>query len=461
MRKLTVKEIMEATGGHSDNQFQASITGVSTDSRTIGVGDLFVPLIGPNFDGHDFIKQAFEKGADISLCNENKKIKVNELLGENIIFVENTQSALLKLSTYYRQLFNIPFVAITGSVGKTTTKDMIAEILKTRFKVLKTPGNLNNEIGLPHTVFGLDDSYEVAVVELGMSGLGEISRLVNVVKPQVAVITNVSISHIEKLGSKQNIAKAKLEILEPLTEKDLAVLNGDSPELWETRRDIISRTVFFGKNQGDVRAKNIKSYGEKGFEFDIYGRYGELTFKVPLPGLHNVTNALAAITVGFELGLTKDEIKQGLLNLESPEMRLEFKKSYFGSDIIDDTYNASPDSMKAALNLLDQIGQGKKRAVILGDMLELGDLSNKAHRDIGRYAAERADVLIAIGSFAQSYKNGALDGNMNPRGIHTFSNVQEAAKEVEKLIKSCNIILIKASRSVGLEQITQILVRGS
>ena len=173
MRKLTVKEIMEATGGHSDNQFQASITGVSTDSRTIGVGDLFVPLIGPNFDGHDFIKQAFEKGADISLCNENKKIKVNELLGENIIFVENTQSALLKLSTYYRQLFNIPFVAITGSVGKTTTKDMIADILKTRFKVLKTPGNLNNEIGLPHTVFGLDDSYEVAVVELGMSGLAK------------------------------------------------------------------------------------------------------------------------------------------------------------------------------------------------------------------------------------------------------------------------------------------------
>ena len=243
---------------------------------------------------------------------------------------------------------------------------MIAEILKTRFKVLKTPGNLNNEIGLPLTLFQLDESYQIGVVELGMSGLGEILRMVNIVRPKAAVITNIGISHIEKLGSKQNIARAKMEILEPMDKSNLAVLNADSSELWDVKDTIIPKTVFFGQGRGDVRAKNIKSDDVNGLEFDIYGCYGEMTFRVPLPGIHNVNNALAAIVVGFQMGLSQEEIQRGLLNLKLPEMRLQFKKSYFGADIIDDSYNASPDSMKAALDLLSQRGQGKRRAVILG-----------------------------------------------------------------------------------------------
>jgi UDP-N-acetylmuramoyl-tripeptide--D-alanyl-D-alanine ligase len=216
--------------------------------------------------------------------------------------------------------------------------------------------------------------------------------------------------------------------------------------------------VFFGQERGDIRAKNIKFNGVNKLEFDICGCYGEMTFKVPLPGIHNVNNALAAISIGFEMGLTKSEIQQGLLNIELPEMRLQFKKSYFGADIIDDAYNASPDSMKAALDILSQSGLGKKRAVIFGDMLELGGLSERAHRDIGKYAADRVDVFIAVGSFAQSFKAGALQSHLDNRCIHTFPTVQEAAQEIKKIVEDCDIILVKGSRGMKMEQITRVLV---
>lgn len=461
MKTLNIREVIQATQGeYSLDQFDISIKGVSTDSRTIKEDDLFVPLAGPSFDGHDFIRQAIEKGAAATLCDQNKKLKVDGLPDKRIIFVDDTHLALLRLAAYYRTLFDVPFVAVTGSVGKTTTKEMIAEILKARFKVLKTPGNLNNEIGLPLTLFQLDECHDVGVVELGMSGLGEIHMMVNIVKPKVAVITNIGISHIEKLGSKQNIARAKMEILDTLTKKDIAVLNGDSIELWNAKNEIISKIVYFGRERGDIRAKNIIS-DDNGIQFDIYGSYGEMTFKISLPGIHNVSNALAAIAVGFEMGLTKEEMQQGFKNLELPEMRLQLKKSYFGADIIDDAYNASPDSMKAALKLLNQRGQGKKKAAVLGDMLELGELAEKAHFEIGEYAAKSSDIIIAVGNFSESIKLGALQGKINSSCVHTFPTVELASLKIARLVEDCDIILIKASRGMKMEQITQLLVRRS
>jgi len=238
MKTLNLREVIEATRGkYSGKHFDILIKGVSTDSRTIRENDLFIPLEGPNFDGHDFIRQAFEKGATAVLCEESKREKVKALPGDKVIFVDNTQLALLDLAAYYRALFPIPFVAVTGSVGKTTTKEMIAEVLKSRFRVLKTPGNLNNEIGVPLTMFLLDECHDIGVVEMGMSGLGEIRRLANVVKPKVAVITNIGVTHIEKLGSREKIAQAKMEILEPLTGKDIAVLNADSADVEGKGRD--------------------------------------------------------------------------------------------------------------------------------------------------------------------------------------------------------------------------------
>ncbi len=461
MKTLNIREVVEAVGGkYFCREFDISIKGVSTDSRTIKKDDLFVPLAGPNFDGHDFIRKAVEKGAGAALCEQSKKMKVEGLPVEKIIFVDNTQLALLSLAAYYRALFDIPFIAVTGSVGKTTTKEMIAEILNTRFNVLKTPGNLNNEIGLPLTLFQLDDCHDMGVVELGMSGLGEIQRLTNVVKPKVAVITNIGVAHIEKLGNKQNIARAKMEILEPLTKNDIAVLHADSVELWNEKDKIIPKAVFFGRERGHIRAKNLVS-DDTGVQFDIYGCYGEITFKMTLPGIHNVNNALAAIAVGFELGLTKEEIQWGLQNLKLPEMRLQLKKSFFGAEIIDDAYNANPDSMKAALELLCQRGQGKKKAAVLGDMLELGNLAEDAHFKIGEYAAKRADKIIAIGNFAESIKAGALRGKIDSTCIYTFPTVKEASLEIQDLVKDCDIILVKASRGLKLEQITELLVRRS
>lgn len=461
MKTLNLREVIEATRGkYSGKHFDILIKGVSTDSRTIRENDLFIPLEGPNFDGHDFIRQAFEKGATAVLCEESKREKVKALPGDKVIFVDNTQLALLDLAAYYRALFPIPFVAVTGSVGKTTTKEMIAEVLKSRFRVLKTPGNLNNEIGVPLTMFLLDECHDIGVVEMGMSGLGEIRRLANVVKPKVAVITNIGVTHIEKLGSREKIAQAKMEILEPLTGKDIAVLNADSAELWRAKEGIVPKTVFFGREAGDIRAKNIVSDDDE-IKFDVYGCYGEATFTVSLPGVHNVNNALAAIAVGFEMGLSKEEIQAGLKKLKLPEMRLQLKQSFFGAEVIDDAYNASPDSMKAALDYLEQRGRDKKKVAILGDMLELGNIASSAHFEIGKYAAKKADMIVAIGSFSEDIKKGALEGKIDVNCVHAFKALEQASAEIIGLVEDCDIVLVKASRGMKLEQITELLVRGS
>jgi len=458
MRALSGDEILEAIGGYTTSNIRQSITGISIDTRTIKPGDLFVPLVGPNFDGHDFIEEAFAKGAVASFCNKSKK---TGFLDKNIICVENTLEALWNLANYYRGLFNIPFTAITGSVGKTTTKDIIARVLETRFKVLKTRGNFNNEIGLPLTLFGLESYHEMGVVEMGMSGFGEIRRLVNIVKPNIAIITNIGISHIEKLGSKQNITKAKLEILEPLKENDLAVLNADSPELLEIKNTVIPCTVYYGINNGDIRAKDIKSYKGKGIEFKVYGDYGNMNFVLPLLGLHNVYNALPAIVVGFESGFSYEEIQEGFLNCKSSHMRLELKKSATGATIIDDAYNASPDSMRAALDILSEVGLGKVKACILGDMFELGTHSVQAHIDIGRYAADKTDVLIAIGENQRNFAQGAILGGLSDEKIFVFESVHDALGKIQKHVANCDVVLVKASRGMHMERIVRDLTRGS
>lgn len=461
MKPLSYEEVIKATRGRMEKWFSGEILGVSTDSRTIKRGDLFVPLVGTKFDGHDFIKSAFEAGASAALCAEDKKEKVSNLVFEKpVIYVGNTQEALLRLAAYYRSCFSIPFVAITGSVGKTTTKEMVAAVLGRRYRVLKNEGNLNNEIGLPLTIFRLED-HEVGVVEMGMSGFGEIRRLSSVVKPRVGVITNIGISHIEKLGSKENIAKAKLEIAEALSKNDLLVLNADSPELYAKKGVLTPRTLFFGIERGDLRATDIVSFGWSGIRFKVIGGPLEFSVEIPLVGTHHVYNALAAIAVGLEFGLSVDEIRQGLLDMKPTKMRLEFKKSRFGATIIDDSYNASPDSMKAALQVLSELGKGKKKAAILGDMLELGDYAAAAHEDVGRFAAERTNILICIGNHAEDLARGAVKGGLDSSFIYTFSNKKEAISCLEELVGNCDIILVKASRGMRMEELIDSLIRGS
>ncbi|TYP54946.1 UDP-N-acetylmuramoyl-tripeptide--D-alanyl-D-alanine ligase [Thermosediminibacter litoriperuensis] len=461
MKPLTYEAVAKATGGRMGKSFSGEILGVSTDSRSVKQGDLFVPLVGTKFDGHDFIKNAFEAGASATLCAEDKRDRVLNIgLEKPVIFVDDTQKALLRLAGFYRSLFSVPFVAITGSVGKTTTKEMIAAVLKIRYRVLKNEGNLNNEIGLPLTLFRLED-HQVGVVEMGMSGFGEISRLSAIVKPRVGVITNIGVSHIEKLGSRENIARAKLEITEPLSKDDLVVLNADSPELYAKRGTLTPRTVYFGIEKGDLRATDIVSMGRGGVSFKVTGDIPEFSVEIPLAGTHNVYNALAAIAVGLEFGLSVDEIRRGLMDLKPNKMRLEFKKSHSGAIVIDDSYNASPDSMKAALDVLRELGEGKRKAAILGDMLELGDYAVTAHEDIGRYAASRTDMLICIGNHAEDLARGAAEAGLSPRFINTFNTNKEAMDWLGELVEDCDIILVKASRAMKMEEIVDFLIRGS
>jgi len=458
MIPLDIKEVVFAVDGHTEKEVSGSISGVSTDSRTIEPEQLFIPLVGENFDGHDFIKQALDKGAAFVLCDINKRDRLSTF--DRVIFVKDTQKALMKLALYYRNLFDIPFIAVTGSVGKTTTKNMIAKVMETKFRVLKTKGNYNNEIGLPLTLFNLDKSHQIGVVEMGMSGFGEIRRMVNIVKPQVAVITNIGISHIEKLGSKENIAKAKMEILEPLKPDDLAVLNADSEELWERRNGLPTRSIFFGIKRGQLRAENVKSLGEDGVAFEVIYEKKKFSLHLSLPGTHNVYNALAAIAVGMEYGISLENIADALAQMKPENMRSELKKAFFGAVVIDDCYNASPDSMKSALDLLSDMGKGKKRAAILGDMLELGEYSHLAHHEIGRYAAGKTDVLIAVGCYAQDMARGFKEEKGDGK-IYIFKNTTVAADSVPKLVKDYDIILVKASRGMKMEQIVSNLTRGA
>ncbi|KXG78484.1 UDP-N-acetylmuramoyl-tripeptide--D-alanyl-D-alanine ligase [Fervidicola ferrireducens] len=458
MKPISYEEIVKATGGRMKKNIEGEISGVSTDSRTIKPGELFVPLIGEKFDGHDFIKTAFERGAGASLCSEDRKYKISDLEFEKpLILVKDTKEALLKLAKYYRSLFDIPFVAITGSVGKTSTKEMVAAVLGKRYKVLKNEGNFNNEIGLPLTIFRLDD-HEIGVVEMGMSGFGEIRRLSILVRPKVGVITNIGVSHIEKLGSKENIAKAKLEIAEVLSEKDLMVLNADSPELYAKKGKLLPRTLFFGIEKGDLKAEDIVSLGQDGMTFRVIGNGIDFPVKIPFVGIHQVYNALAAVAVGLEFGLSVEEIQRGLLDAKPCKMRLEFKKSRTGATVIDDSYNASPDSMKAALKVLSELGKGKKKAAVLGDMLELGDYAADAHREVGKYAAAVTDILVCIGKHAEDLARGALEGGLSSRFIYTFSKKDEAMACMEKLVGDCDIILVKASRGMKMEEIVDFLV---
>ncbi|MGI6485032.1 MAG: UDP-N-acetylmuramoyl-tripeptide--D-alanyl-D-alanine ligase [Tepidanaerobacteraceae bacterium] len=460
MKPLNLLDIAKVVKGTLTSYKCTQITGISTDSRTMRKGNLFFPLTGTNFDGHDFIAEAFKRGASASLCSKDKREKVINLVdNKNIIFVDDVLDALLALAEYYRSFFDIPFIAVTGSVGKTTTKDLIASVLGTRFNVLKTHGNYNNEIGLPLTLFKLEPKHEICVVEIGMSGFGEIRRLANIVKPCVSVITNIGIAHIEKLGSKENIAAAKMEILEPLKD-GLAVLHADSPELWKMQGRLSFRVVYFGLKHGDLIAKNTELKDNMQI-FETTGKYGNHTFQMQVPGAHNVSNALAAIIVGYEHGLSTEEISQGLLTFRQYKMRLEQKTARTGAIIIDDTYNASPDSMRVAIDMLFQKGINRKKAAILGDMLELGDYSEAAHFSIGNYVSDKTDLLVAVGKYSKYLAEGALKGRLKKQNIHVFNTPEEGLKHVGDLVKESDVILIKASRGLRLERFVQLLTGGS
>ena len=444
MEKFTLSEAAAWTSGRAVGE--AEIASVSKNTDEIGEGCLFLGIKGERFDGHDFIPKAIENGA-VAVMSHRK----DETYPVPALYVDDTRQAILDLAGGYRDQFECPVVAITGSVGKTTTRGMTASVLSQRYDTCATKGNLNNQLGLPLSVLTLEHHHDAAVFEMGMSGFGEIASMADCAKPNIAVITTIGTSHIEFLGSREGICRAKMEILFGLAARGgIAVLNGDEPLLWDKRDEIFGRKIWFGTENPDcdVRAKDIVQT-EDGVKFTAVTPDGEFAAQLHLPGTHNVGNALAAIAVGFLLGLDGEEIAAGLdaFQLEGRRQKLYAKN---GFTIYEDCYNASPDSMKAALKVLGT--QTGRRFAVLGSMLELGGYAAEGHREAGRDAAQNADAAYLYGAHAADMAEGAREGGMKEENIQIFDSHEALAAALRAAAQEGDALLFKGSRGMRMEQ---------
>lgn len=447
---MKVKDILKITNGKliCGNE-DIEVNAFSRDTREIKEGDTYIALKGEQFDGNDFVQEAIKNKAKV--CIVSKDIKsINDA---TIIKVEDTLKALQDIARYKRLEYNIPVIAITGSVGKTSTKDLIASVVSEKYNTLKTKGNYNNEIGLPLTVLGLKNQ-EAMVVEMGMNHFGEIRKLTNIAKPTICVITNIGTAHIGNLGSRENILKAKLEILEGLQGNTVIVNNdNDLLHIWALENKNKYNIITYGiTNQSDYMAKNIKSYEDKS-EFTVSSKTHTNNKKilVPVGGEHFVLNSLCGIAVGEYLNVPTEKITQGIANLELTKKRMEILKSKKGATVINDTYNANYDSMKAAITYLKAI-ENKRRIAILGDMLELGDYSKELHEKIGKEVNENIDVLITIGKEAKYI----AEKSKAKQTIECY-NIEEAIEKIKEIETKDDVILFKASNGMKLFEIASAL----
>jgi UDP-N-acetylmuramoyl-tripeptide--D-alanyl-D-alanine ligase len=456
MESLGIEEVIHACGAIPFNIGNIlRITGITTDSRKLQSGEMFVALKGENFDGHDYAETAVKNGAAVVLSHQKLSADIPYLL------VENTLTALHKIAKHYKNKFKIPFVAITGSSGKTTTKDMIASVLSEKYNVLKTEGNFNNAIGLPLTLFKLEKSHEIAVIEMGMNSLGEIEVLADIVRPEAGVITNVGTAHIEKLKNRESILKAKTEMFTYFNTENTAVINGDNDMLQNLHSKPYKIIKYGLDSQNDCRAINIIEKGEEGISFDVVYQGKTESYHVHMPGIHNVYNALSAISIAKMYGLSKSEIDEGLKKFKPSKMRMEIFKGIMNTKIINDAYNANPDSMQAAINVLASMETLGRRVCILGDMFELGEFAKDGHRKVGKYAVEHhVDVILAVGQMAKEIINGASMVGANQL-LYSFDSISEVIDHLKELIKSNDIILIKGSRGMYMENIVESLREGS
>ncbi|CUH94032.1 hypothetical protein P22_0094 [Propionispora sp. 2/2-37] len=458
MAEFTIEEVSQAVGNNLNRMAPCDsavrFTGVSTDTRSIHPGDLFVALIGERFDGHNFITQAVQKGAAGVLVSKAVIADMDEAAPCVVITVQNTLAALQQLAKFHRSRYSIPVIAVTGSNGKTTTKDMTAAVLSRKYKVLKTEANYNNEIGLPLTLLQLTSVHEAAVVEMGMRGLGEIKELAGIALPNMAIVTNVGETHLELLGSLENIAAAKSELVESIPPEGVVVLNGDNHYVRQMGGRTKARLVTYGLTPDSaVWADNIGISNNKEMVFACHCLQETFPVSVPTVGRHNVYNALAAVAVGCALGLNAQEIREGLSTFQASGMRLHIEKKA-GYTLINDAYNASPMSMAAAIATLAEIAGGRKVAV-LGDMLELGNVAETAHRHIGELLARyKVDIVITVGRLAGSIADAAQAGGV--KTVIACENHAQAMEELRQLMDSDDTILIKGSRGMKMEKIAEI-----
>lgn len=464
MKNLTVKDILKVTKGElllGEENLECKT--FSKDTRKIKKGDTYIGIKGETFDGSSFWKQALENGAQAVII-ENVEITKEEkekFKGKVIIKVENTLDALYEIAKYKRSLYDIPVVAITGSVGKTSTKDIVANVVGQKYKTLKTIGNNNNNIGLPFTILRMQDE-EAAVLEMGMNHFGEISLLTSIAKPTICVITNIGTSHIGNLGSRENILKAKLEILEG-SKNPTIIINNDNDLLhkWYEENKNTKNILTYGINEkSDLNAEKMTlepNYSEYECKIDSI----ENKIKVPVGGEHFVLNSLCALTVGKALGIETKKIIKGIESFELTKKRMDITTLKNGVKIINDAYNASFESMKASLKVLFEFKENRKIAV-LGDMFELGDFSKELHEKVGHEVVEnKIDILICNGENSKNIVEQAKKDGMNEDKIYYFENKKEILETLEKIAKPGDIILFKASNGMKFYELAEEMVKKS
>jgi len=449
MKGMTIANIARACRGEyfgGRELLETEVSSVVTDSRKAAPGCLFAAIVGERVDGHDFIPSAAEAGAVCCLCEKRP-----ENTSMPAIVVDSTPEALKRLAAYYRSQFRIPVIGVTGSAGKTTAKEMIASVLAQRYNVLKTQGNFNNELGVPLTLFELREEHEAAVVEMGISTFGEMSRLTQMVRPDMAVFTVIGYAHLEFLHDRQGVLRAKAEILEGMPPDGVVFVNGDDDMLRSL--ECAQKKISFGTDPScHVRAENVHVSGLEGISCDIVSGSRRIHVKIPAFGLHMVSAAAAGAAVGLQMGLTDQEIAAGIAAYKTVGSRSAVVDTGHIT-IIDDCYNANPSSVMSAIRSL--AAMKGRRVCILGDMLELGENSGRLHYDIGAFAAKNGvSLVITSGPEAENICRGARDCGCEARH---YSGKEELLKELPSLISPGDVVLVKASRGMAFEDIVEAL----
>lgn len=448
MKNMTLSQIARACQGQlflPENYTDGEVSGVVIDSRLVKENYLFIATVGERVDGHDFIPSAFEKGAAAVVCE-----KIPASPQSPYILVENSLKALKDIGKWYRNQLDIKVVGITGSVGKTSTKEFISSVLAQKYQVLKTEGNFNNEIGLPLTLLRIQDFHEVAVLEMGISDFGEMHRLSEIAKPDICVLTNIGLCHLENLGSREGILKAKSEIFDFMAEDGYVCVNGDDDMLITLKEVKGRKPIRFGlKPENDVTATAIMSHGLLGSTCLIHTNQQTFTANIPQPGEHMILNALAATSVGTILGLTLKEISDGIQGVQSLGGRSNVIQ-HPNWIIIDDCYNANPVSMKAAIDLLDKADT--RKVAVLGDMFELGTREKELHGEIGDYASNgKVDVLLCVGKLSRNMYDKAKERFSGE--LYYFETREDLLKAILSIVRKNDTILVKASHGMGFDQV--------
>ncbi|MDN4070179.1 UDP-N-acetylmuramoyl-tripeptide--D-alanyl-D-alanine ligase [Paenibacillus sp. FSL R5-0407] len=453
--KRKLAELAAMCGGHVADAGDSEITieGVVTDSRKIKPGCLFIPLAGERFDGHDFAGDCLAAGASAVLWSESKGSPPGPA-----VIVDDTLEAMQRLAKSYLAACGTKVIGITGSNGKTTTKDLVFSLLATTFKVHKTQGNFNNHIGLPLTILAMPEDTDIAVLEMGMSGRHEIELLSKLAEPETAIVTNIGEAHLLQLGSRLEIARAKLEILSGMKQGGLFVYNGDEPLIAQvlaepsTEKPEGLRMFTFGLDGSNDDSPSGIMYMEEETVFTSRAG-GSASLRLPLLGEHNVVNALAALAVARHYGVSEDDIEEGLRRVELTGMRIETIAGASGITILNDAYNSSPIAVKAAIGVLEKKRGYRKKIVVLGDMLELGPSEDEFHREVGRFLTpEKVDLLFTYGRLAEKIAEGAAE-NLEPGTIFAYHDKSELIEKLISMLHPKDVLLVKASRGMKLEEV--------